>query len=483
MTSGLAVPSGKRRLRGKDRPTYLSLPAFESTAQGQDAVDLAAAAGLVLDDWQAYVLSMGLAEVGPSHWAAFEVATIVSRQNGKGAIIEARELAGLFLLPEDLIIHSAHEFKTAAEGFMRVEQLIAGCPDLDREVARVRRSHGEEAIELRNGKRLKFLARTGGSGRGFTGDCIILDEAQNLGHENMAALLPTLSTRPNAQVWYFSTAGTQQSFQLGLVRARALAGGDPALAFFEWSAEPGDDHDSIETWAKCNPNMNVAGHGIAQEYIAKERAALAPHIFARERLGVGDYPTDKAAAWAVIGKDAWELCCDSRSQISDDVVFAVDVTPDRSSAVIAVAGYRTDGLLHTEVIFRERGTAWVQGELVRLADRYDPLATVIDPASPAGSLIAEVEQAGVAVTRPTARDAAQACGQFYDAVVHTKSLRHLGQTALDAAVAGAARRTVSDAWCWDRKTLTVDLSPLVAATLAAWGLEAGALAPEDIGVY
>ena len=30
---------------------------------------------------------------------------ICSRQNGKGALLEARELAGLFLLGEELILH------------------------------------------------------------------------------------------------------------------------------------------------------------------------------------------------------------------------------------------------------------------------------------------------------------------------------------------------------------------------------------------
>ena len=47
-----------------------------------------------------------------------EVALIVSRQNGKGSILEALELAALFLddfiPPRGLILHSAHEFKTAA---------------------------------------------------------------------------------------------------------------------------------------------------------------------------------------------------------------------------------------------------------------------------------------------------------------------------------------------------------------------------------
>jgi hypothetical protein len=38
--------------------------------------------------------ALGVREDGK--WAAFEVGLDVSRQNGKGGILEARELAGLF---------------------------------------------------------------------------------------------------------------------------------------------------------------------------------------------------------------------------------------------------------------------------------------------------------------------------------------------------------------------------------------------------
>jgi hypothetical protein len=98
-------------------------------------------------------------------------------------------------------------------------------------------------------------------------------------------------------------------------------------------------------------------------------------------------------------------------------------------------------------------------------------------------LIDDIEAAGVAVTRTTARDVAQACGQLFDAATDTKTLRHLGQDSLDSAVAGAQQRRVADAWAWDRQALTVDISPLVAVTLAAWGLETDMLAPDDVGIY
>ena len=160
-------------------------------------------------------------------WSAFEVGLVVPRQNGKGAILEALELAGLFLWDEMLILHSAHEFKTAREGFLRLGARIAANPWLAGRVLREWRSHGDEGFELKSGARLRFVARTGGSGRGFSADRVVLDEAFKLDDTAMGALLPTLSARPNPQIWYTSSAPKVDSSQLHSVRARGVAGGDP----------------------------------------------------------------------------------------------------------------------------------------------------------------------------------------------------------------------------------------------------------------
>ena len=79
-------------------------------------------AGLFLDDWQQFVLRHALGERADGKWAAQTVGLTVGRQNGKGSILEARELAGLFLLGEQLIIHTAHLQKTATQHFQPAEE-------------------------------------------------------------------------------------------------------------------------------------------------------------------------------------------------------------------------------------------------------------------------------------------------------------------------------------------------------------------------
>ena len=277
MSSRPGVP-----LLGDQEPRLCSLPEYDRDESGRNAVALAAVAALELDPWQRFVLEAGLRR-REGRWAAFEVCLIVARQNGKGTVLEALELAALFLFPDvRLILHSAHEFKTAAEAFLRIRSVIEQNPDLDSQVSRIRTAAGAEAIELKDGKRLRFVARSSGSGRGFTSDLVILDEAYKLGDQEMSALLPTLTARPDPQVWYTSTAGNPGSVQLGRVRERGVNGGGGSLAFMEWSAdELGYDPASPADWARANPGLGIR---ISSDYIERERDALGPEAFARERL-------------------------------------------------------------------------------------------------------------------------------------------------------------------------------------------------------
>lgn len=443
-------------------------------------MELAASAGLRLDPWQVLVLEHGLGERANGKWAAFEVACLVSRQNGKGAILEALELAALYLFGERLVLHSAHEFKTCVEAFRRVLSLIEGNDSLKRRVKKVRTSHGEEGIELTTGQRLRFIARSTGSGRGFSGDRVILDEAQHLGDEQIEALLPTMSAKPNPQLWYTATAGDMDVAPCGplaRVRQRGIRGNDSSLCYLEWSIDAHDDfcptgctvHDNpgdVRSWARANPGL---GHRISVEHVAREYASMGPAGFARERLGVGNWPSAEGR-WAVITEPQWAALVDPASQPTDPVAFAADVTPDRQFGSIAVAGRRDDGLIHVELVARNAGTAWMVEDLIKLVGKWHPCAVVVDGAGAAGSLIAPLDAAGITVIKPTMREVTQSCGAFWEAAVDAKTLRHLNQGELAAALGGAKKRKLGDSWAWSRTEAGVDISPLVACTLALWGL-------------
>lgn len=440
---------------GSQTPRLSSVPPSSSSA-GQDAVDFAKSVGLTMDPWQELVLAGALGERG-HRWAAFEVGLIVSRQSGKGAILEARELAGVQLFGERLILHTAHEMKTASEAFRRMEVICQDSPDI--KVKHYRHVNGKEEIEFANGARIKYVARSKGSGRGFTGDLIVMDESMFLSSESMAALLPTLSTSPNPQVWYTGSAGMAESTHQRSIRDRAMTGGDPSLAYFEWSAPDDADLDDREAWAAANPAMGIR---ITEDFIAMERAALSEHDFARERLGIWQKPTGEQ----VIPERDWDQDADSFSTATDPLAFALDVTPDRKNASIAMAGTRSDGFSHVEVIENRKGTGWVAERVAELVARWRPvpLGVTLDKTGPAGSLIPDLEAVGVEVFLTSARDMTQACGRFYDEAVEHR-LRHLDDPRLNSALGAARKRPLGDAWAWHRRDLT-DISPLVACTLA-----------------
>ncbi|WP_329426849.1 hypothetical protein OG339_42280 [Streptosporangium sp. NBC_01495] len=472
---------------GAQTPRVANWPDYVSSA-APEVIELAESAGLVLDPWQRYVLTHGLGERADGRWSATKVSAWVPRQNGKGGIIEARELGGLFLLKERLILHSAHEYKTSQEAFIRIKELIQNTPDLDRRVNKFHEANGEQGIELTRaagGSRLRFVARSKGSGRGFSGDLIILDEAQALVAAMMAAMLPTLSARPNHQMWFFGTPPDDPAAWVYGLRADGEAGTD-RLAHFDWGADVDLSNSTavrramadVALWYACNPAL---GRRIMHETVVDEaKPSGLGELFPVERLGVWHPRAGEGAS--VLSVPSWEALVDQDSSRAGDVAFAIDITPGRDMSTITAYGLRADGLGHAEVIDRRPGTDWLVERMVELKTRHWPVAFGLDVKGPAGSLLVELKKVGIEppedpekpkrgdLAIPNAQEVAAGCGQLADAVAQG-TLRHIGQDEMTDAIRGAKTRTLGDAWAWGRRVSSVDISPLVSVTLARWAYE------------
>ena len=451
-------------------------PRIECVPAGSDklareAVKFGRNAGIKLDDWQEHAFVRSCLTGPDEKWAAMEVGIDVARQNGKGGILEERELGGIFVFGERLIIHSAHLVDTSLEAMERLLFIIEDRHDLDAQVKRVVRTNGREGIIFRNGQRIRFRTRTKGGGRGFTADCLLLDESMFLPEMTMGALLPTLSARPNPQVWYTGSAVDQMVHDHGTVFARIRRRGiaqDEGVAYFEWSAPyeidtVGEYLDDEDAWAAANPAIGIR---INKDFIKTERRALDNRTFAVERLGVGDWPSD-ADSDETIEWDRWRELVDNRSFMVDPVCLAFDVPPARDRVSIVAAGLRPDGLVHFEVAEYRRGTSWAPDKIVEIMGKRGVHSVSYDPGSPAASLVRPLENLGVQLEKVGARDYAAACGHFHD-LVGEGGVRHLGTDELATAVKNAATRPLGDSWAWSRKNSAADISPLVAATLAVW---------------
>ena len=454
--TAVAVPD----LIGVQSPRIEARPPFTSSA-GREAVELAASAGLHLYPWQQHVVDVVLAEGDDGKWAAFEAACVVARQNGKGALVEALVLADLFLFETPLVIYSAHLFTTTTETINRIVALIEGSDHLRRRVSRIRRAAGAESVEMKSGSRLRFLARSNTSGRGFSAGRLYLDEAQILGSQAMAAIIPTLTTAENPQLVYFGTAPLPESEYWRQLRARGLMDADKRgrLAFLEWSAAPDSDPSDRAAWAQANPSL---GFGITEQYI---RDALPATEFGRERLGI--VPAGESAS--AVPPAVWDDAQDESSTLpeSAEVTFAVDVSPGGRSAAIAVAGVRSDGRRHLELVEHRPDTDWLVDRALQM-DAAWPCQWVADPAGPAGPVVAALVAAGIRVRSASGRDLSVAAGGLV-AALSSGAVAVRPHPMLTAAVEVARAKPTGDgAWTWTRRDATKDISPVVAASLAVW---------------
>ncbi len=94
------------------------------------------------------------------------------------------------------------------------------------------------------------------------------------------------------------------------------------------------------------------------------------------------------------------------------------------------------------------------------------MAVVAPETGPARSVIEELAGAGEPGERYTAPSYTAACQTFYDLVIEGR-LAHRGQAELDEAARVVGRRSVGESWVFGRAVSSGEISPLVAATVAA----------------
>ena len=187
------------RRRGVQEPSFALVPKH-AQSEGGEACALAAGYDMKPDKWQRIVLEGWLATDSKLQWAASDCGCAVPRQNGKNAILEFTELY-LSAIIGMKILHTAHEVKTCRKHFLRMKYYFENArkfPELSELVTYIRATNGQEAIVLKNGGSIEFIARSKSSGRGFTVDVLVCDEAQELTDEQMEPYSPPSRRHPPA---------------------------------------------------------------------------------------------------------------------------------------------------------------------------------------------------------------------------------------------------------------------------------------------
>jgi hypothetical protein len=491
-SSGVLLPSSARP-RVEIYPPYLS-------SLGAEALDFARQLGMTPDPWQEDGIEIMLSIGDDGLWNCATYAELAVRQNGKGVLGEIRVLAGLYLFKEQGILWSSNRYKASLKAFKRVLGWIEGSDELMRRVKRVNKTHGEEGITLHgpNPKRVTgeaefaCVARSEQSGRSFTIDTNIVDEALAFTEDQAGGLFFAKSAVQNAQTIYLSSPPlrTDKKIVIFKVRRTALSGKSTRLGFRDWgiaqtmeqaaevdrlTGRPKIDIYDERIWAATNP---AYPHRISRATILDELGNIDPVTFARERLGAWPPMPIEDSGDTVIPMAVWRDLLDADSQPKAPLCIGIDVDPSGTGAALVGYALREDGLGHTEVLAARPGVTWVAGAAYVMKELHD-CWFVLDAQGPAKSLIPELRRVGIAppddpaepefgnLKIMRANDVAEAWGGFRDAAA-AGGFRHRGQGQLDAALSSAAVRDLGEAQALTRRTSSGSISALVGAAAARW---------------
>ena len=423
-----------------------------------------------LDEWQEQALEAAMGERTDGRWAAKFVGVSAPRQNGKSQLIVARALAGALLFGEKMIIISAHETDTAREIWKRLIDVIESNPTLEARVTGRMDAINREFIAFGRGvdrQTIKLKARRASGARGFSADCLLLDEAQILGKSSWGSIVPTMSAMPNPQMWLFGTPPTETDDPFAFARVRESAVAKKARhCWLEWSAKPGDDFDDPDVWAKANPAYGVR---ISYEACADDRAAMDDAQFARERLGMWDEGTrHESPIPEALWRDRIAAPDDRPPLDAVPTCLAVDRWHDGTTSVSAA--WQLDERTHVELVAVDVApdTSAVVEWIAERAGRKIPVMIAGD--SPAAEMIPILKARGVRAIGVNTGDYAKACVGFVNAATEN-TLSHAEQEQLTAAVAAGKKKDIGQAgaWGWDRRSPELDISGLVSVTLARFG--------------
>jgi hypothetical protein len=409
----------------------------------------------------------------------------VARQNGKTTLVLAR-IARQLIPRRQTVAYTAQDRTVARVKWAEHVEILMDTPFAER-VSHVDRTNHREMLVMHNGSRyMPVTPSRKKAARSMSIDLAVIDEAH--AHDSMAvlgALQPTMVARPHAQLWVLSNAGDIDSVlwrHLTETGRLEVDNSASTMCWIEYAADPAAEVHDRHAWVEANPSLDLPG-GVTSDALADAALTQDADTFRREHLNV----------WVdlsqITGIDAvtWAACRRDDLVPGEPVAFGLDFTPERDRGALVACG-DVDGVTPLEVI---EASSDLEGLVASAAERANRWRApiVIDRGSPAASAVPALERAtaygppapvhnrrGViegGERRHRVRligqpDLVRACGDFHDASVHCR-LSHRGDYRLTDAVASAAKRRVGDAWLWRRRGNS-DISPLVAATLARWGI-------------
>ena len=371
----------------------------------------------------------------------------------------------------------------AADSFRRIENPKAR-PGRSTREWKSSLNNGAEHLLFGRGNYFLIDTPSKKAGHGGTIDVKLADEARfGVNDKIEASAGPAGITRRSFMLAVASTAGDDESFWMW---PKVLAGRnrierddrETRVCSFEWSVPDGAELDDVDVWREHHP---AVGRTITFTDLFAElrKAEDSPDdtkidTFRQEHanqwvrtpvIGEGERPL-------VIAAQPWAAAGEHRGPFAGPVAVGVDVSPDGQSASLVLAGWNTTGRVQVRVVELQAGVFWVEDRLAELVAEHDPVAVAYDAGGPANAIAGAIARAAgvVPVVRLTGRDYAAACEAFVTGIVEGR-YAHCDQAWLTSALGGATTKQRGDGWLWDRQSTFSDITPIVAATVAARAIE------------
>jgi hypothetical protein len=344
----------------------------------------------------------------------------------------------------DLCVGTSAVIDTALEMFLKTCAMVADSETLAPLFRKPRLANGQQCLTALNGARYKIVAANRRASRSLSAQLVLLDEIrEHSTFEAWAAISKTTNAQRKGMRLCLSNAGDDTSVVLNHLRSVAIAGNDPTVGIFEWSADDDAAIDDRMQWAKGQPTL---GRLVTEETLAGDLATDPPEIFRTEVMCQRVQKLD-----SLFDMVAWTDCEDpagSLASMRGRLAAGIDVSPDLAHAALLVAGVGTDGRVRVEVAGAWLGVPAARTALPGLLAAIRPRAFGVPPGPAIGALGIDLRK-HPKLKKLTATQTAEACSGFVEQVA-ARQIRHTGDPLLTAHVGGAQKAPSGDSYKYQR---------------------------------
>lgn len=443
---------------------------------GDRAIETYSKTGKELFEWQKRQIRAIEAVNDSNEWKYINYGLAVSRRNGKGEILVAREMDGIKNLKEK-ICHTAHRTTTSHDAFLRLYDALkkSGMIEHNRKKKVMpensffaSKQYGLEHIEISGGGIIDFRTRTdsGGLGEGF--DLLIIDEAQEYTSKQESALQYTVSASDNPQIILTGTPPTVTSGGDVFVRIRnkVLEKSAYETGWAEWSTPEyvkGDAINDVELWKRYNPSFGLK---LSERKIRNELSGDQLD-FNIQRLGFWVSFIQKSC----ISEEEWkELKADRMPKLQDSRYIGIKYGRDGVNVAMSIAAKTEEGKIFVETIdcvSVRAGNRWI----FEYFNNPKLKAIAIDGASGQKLLADEMKDKGIRL-KPILPSVGEIINSnaMFEQNLFAKNLCHMGQESLAKVVTNCDKRLIGSKGGFGYKSLveSQDIAIMDSMILAAW---------------